>query len=152
MSQLFAGKTLMRHDGDNFKEDSAKSLEGKVVAIYFSAHWCPPCRGFTPVLKDFYNELASTGKFEVVFVSSDKSPSDALSYMKESHGNWLYVPHGDAFVQELKTKYNVRGIPMLVIIKADGTLVDDDGRSPVQGKEEPSAEILNKWKAACGIN
>ena len=26
----------------------------KVVVIYFSAHWCPPCRAFTPILKDFY--------------------------------------------------------------------------------------------------
>ncbi len=30
----------------------------KVVVIYFSAHWCPPCRAFTPILKDFYEVRA----------------------------------------------------------------------------------------------
>lgn len=29
----------------------------KVVALYFSAHWCPPCRQFTPVLKAVFLQL-----------------------------------------------------------------------------------------------
>ena len=45
--------TLVKADGSQVQADSA--LNGKkVVCIYFSAHWCPPCRAFTPVLKDFY--------------------------------------------------------------------------------------------------
>jgi len=28
--------------------------EVDVICYYFSAHWCPPCRQFTPVLADFY--------------------------------------------------------------------------------------------------
>jgi nucleoredoxin len=27
------------------------ALRGKVVAFYFSAHWCPPCQHFTPLLR-----------------------------------------------------------------------------------------------------
>ena len=46
----------------------------KSVALYFSAHWCPPCRGFTPVAGDFYKSVAATdaSAFEVIFVSSDE--------------------------------------------------------------------------------
>ena len=43
---------------------------GAVVAVYFSAHWCPPCRQYTPMLASFYAQAAKANiKFEVVFVS-----------------------------------------------------------------------------------
>ncbi len=48
---------------------SVDSLDGKIVGIYFSAQWCPPCRNFTPKLVSFRN--ANKDDFEVVFVSSD---------------------------------------------------------------------------------
>ena len=47
------GQTLVKSDGSSVAADSA--LAGKdLVLFYFSAHWCPPCRQFTPLLKDFY--------------------------------------------------------------------------------------------------
>merc|ERR1712154_624855 len=91
------------------------ALAGKdVILIYFSAHWCPPCRGFTPVLKDFYEEVESEG-VEIIFVSSDRSPADMVSYMKESHGDWYGVEHGSDLAQGLKQKFGVSGIPCLVL-------------------------------------
>merc|ERR1712188_352813 len=41
------GDTFVRNDGSEVKY---AELAGKTIAIYFSAHWCPPCRGFTPEL------------------------------------------------------------------------------------------------------
>ena len=53
---LIKGQDLIKADGTTVAANVA--LEGKVlVLIYFSAHWCPPCRGFTPVLKAFYEVL-----------------------------------------------------------------------------------------------
>ncbi len=40
-------------------------LEGKTVCFYFSAHWCGPCRNFTPVLKKVYADLKAEGKHTV---------------------------------------------------------------------------------------
>ena len=48
---------LIKADGT--KKPSSEVFAGKdFICIYFSAHWCPPCRGFTPVLKDFYEVSA----------------------------------------------------------------------------------------------
>ena len=57
----------------------AESLNGKYVLIYFSAHWCPPCRGFTPVLAEFHKAAAASKNFEV-FVSSDKNQKSFDEY------------------------------------------------------------------------
>ena len=60
--------------------------EGKVVGIYFSAHWCPPCRGFTPALAKFYNAVKAGpngDKFEIVFVSMDRDEKSFDGYFGE---------------------------------------------------------------------
>ena len=40
-----------------------------------------------------------------VLVSSDRSPEDMQSYMKESHGDWLAVEHNSTVANDLKQKY-----------------------------------------------
>ena len=67
--ELFGDK-LQSKDGE---VPTADTLNGKVVGVYFSAHWCPPCRSFTPELANCYKLLSGEqGKnFEIVFVSSD---------------------------------------------------------------------------------
>ena len=106
--------------------------------FYFSAHWCPPCRQFTQILKEFYEESQSKG-LEIIFVSSDRSAEDMYSYMKNSHGDWLALDHGCEASQQLKQKFSITGIPSLVVVRKDsGELITKDGRSAVQTKG-PSA-------------
>jgi hypothetical protein len=45
-SSLF-GPTLVQREGGPVP---TSELDGKYVFVYFSAHWCPPCRMFTPLL------------------------------------------------------------------------------------------------------
>ena len=138
------GQTLVKLDGDWTQVSADDVLSGKrIVCFYFSAHWCPPCRAFTPMLKDAYEELLEdTQDLEIVFVSSDRTADDMKNYMKESHGSWLAVQHNSELVNELKTKFGIRGIPALIVCKADGSVVTQEGRADVQ-KSGP--EGMKKW-------
>jgi hypothetical protein len=47
---------------------------------------------FTPELAKFYQEVNKDGnELEIVFVSFDQSEDQAKAYIKEAHGNWLYL-------------------------------------------------------------
>ena len=94
-------------------------------------------------MTEFYREVSD--ELEFVFVSSDRTPEDMISYMKESHGDWCGVEHNSALANELKQKYGVQGIPMLVVVKKDGTVVTKDGRSNVVSK--PPKQAVDGWKA-----
>jgi len=63
-----------------------------VAGLYFSAHWCPPCRGFTPELDKFYKQIKKKvgDMFEIVFVSSDRSEEEWKNYFAEMP--WLAIP------------------------------------------------------------
>src|SRR5689334_17695490 len=67
-------------------EVSAEVITNKpYLFIYFSAGWCPLCQKFTPQLAEFYEKNYRNGDFEVLFVSSDKSPEEMRSYW--AHAN-----------------------------------------------------------------
>eukprot|EP00929_Paragymnodinium_shiwhaense_P097257 TRINITY_DN58_c0_g1_i14.p1 TRINITY_DN58_c0_g1~~TRINITY_DN58_c0_g1_i14.p1 ORF type:complete len:441 (-),score=142.01 TRINITY_DN58_c0_g1_i14:291-1496(-) len=115
------------------KKPVADALSGKkAVALYFSAHWCPPCRGFTPKLAAWYKENLSAKGLEVVFVSSDKDEGQFKDYFGEMP--WLALPYSERAKKDaLSKKFKVNGIPALVILDADGKTITTDGRAAVSG-------------------
>uniref|UniRef100_A0A1I7Z2L4 protein-disulfide reductase n=1 Tax=Steinernema glaseri TaxID=37863 RepID=A0A1I7Z2L4_9BILA len=137
---------VVKPDGSIITRDGRSEVLDKVVALFFSAHWCAPGRGFTPVLKEFYEELEER-PFEVVFVSCDKNESELLAYMADSHANWLYIPFSSCQITLLTKRYNVDGIPMLIVVKPDGSIITRDGRSEVlKGERGPvlSEDLLDR--------
>lgn len=77
-------------------EVSSLAGEGKVLGFYFSAHWCPPCRAFTPQLAQWYRTVKdgpNGNKFEIVFVSSDRDQGSFDEYFKEMP--WHALPFQD---------------------------------------------------------
>lgn len=105
-------------------------LEGKVVGLYFSANWYPPCGQFTPILAGIYNQLRECGaQFEVVFVSSDED-SDAFNKYRATMP-WLAIPFADLESKKaLNQQFEIEGIPSLVILQPE-----NDGMAQRDGVE-----------------
>jgi len=113
-----------------------EKVAGKPIGLYFSAHWCPPCRGFTPQLATWYKEGLSE-KLEIVFVSSDKDQAAFDEYYKEMP--WLALPFDKREEKDkLATACGVQGIPSLTILNADGTVLTHDGRG--KATQDPKGE------------
>lgn len=124
-------------------------LQGKVVGLYFSAHWCPPCRGFTPMLKGFYETLKGKGlPFEIIFVSSDKSDSEASSYFQNDHGDWLKLDYGQ---KDSTSKFEVKGIPTFIVIDSAGKAVAPEARDQVASAQNAEAmeKVFGDWQKLC---
>lgn len=103
------------------------TLKGKTVAVYCSAHWCPPCRAFTPKLVKFAPAMKE--KLAVVFVSCDETKEKMFSYMKETKMPWPAVPFKSAGGQAIMKEQGVNGIPTLVVYDKDGKLLSKECRS-----------------------
>ena len=86
-----------------------------ITLVDFYADWCGPCRMLTPIIESIAEELQ--GKASVVKVDVDKSPN-------------------------LATRFGVRGIPTVIVIK-DGVVTN---RQTGVGSKQQLIELINKNK------
>jgi len=87
-------KLVRCRQGDITRANGNELEKKKLVAVYYSAHWCGPCRKFTPKLVEYYNRVAAAHpEFELVFVSCDRSRFAWQTYIKETHMPWLAVDY-----------------------------------------------------------
>lgn len=142
---------------------------GEVVVFYFSAHWCPPCRQFTPLLAKVHTSAQNAlglpdarytttppQPLHVIFVSGDKSEAEMISYMKESHGKWSYVSFGTPGSDALNQHFNVQGIPAIHVCAPSGVTAPVDARNDIMragadNDEAAVATLVQRWRAAAGV-
>ena len=114
--------------------DPAIKESPKYTALYFSAHWCPPCRLFTPKLVEWYKDFKATHpNFELVFVSGDRDEAAMKEYIKETGMPWPAVAF-DKVESEAFQKFSSDGIPYLVLLDENGKALtakpDNEWQSP----------------------
>ena len=82
---------------------------------------------------------------EVVFVSSDYSSEEMMTYMREAHGPWLRLDYREREAQQaLCARFEVRTIPSLVVVTwPEGEVLSTNGRAEVA--ELDPAQCLHTW-------
>ena len=124
-------------------EHQISELNDKMIGIYFSAHWCPPCRQFTPKLVEFRDACAKEN-FEVVFVSFDKDEKAMKGYMKETNMKWLAVPFSSSLRKQLSNTYNVSAIPYLIVLDKEGKIISKNACSEVTKEGVKALKLWSK--------
>ncbi|CAF1359645.1 unnamed protein product [Adineta steineri] len=143
VAKILDGHVLDKSDKEVDLND--EKYKGKVIGLYFSAHWCPPCRKFTPKLIEFYEKYHEEKKFEIIFVSSDNDEEAFDEYYKEMP--WLKYDFNEQDKKDkIDEKYEVDGIPRLVLLDGDtGDVICDDAKKKIGDTDKDGEKF--PWKA-----
>lgn len=110
--------------------------------IYMSADWCGYCHEFNPELLAFYkkNKRLIGKRFDIYWVSRDRSEADMLSYARASKFPWPAVAWDQLKKIPRTLGLQTRGIPHLVLLDNHGGVI----AASWAGKYEHPRQVLTK--------
>ena len=151
LQDLIGGKFLQKTGGTEREKEESNYTETatiehlkdtKYVGLFFSAEWCPPCKHMLQPLKNFYTDLNLQERtFEIILISSDHSEDE----WRRHHNSmpWMSLPWRDARADELRSKFEILGVPALIILDAQtGFTITEKARKDL-GKEV--SEVKESW-------
>ena len=103
---------------------------------------CPPCKMMLQNLKNFYTDVnLEERQFEIVLVSSDETQEDFEAH--HSSMPWMALPFNDPKNNELREKFQILGIPALIILDAaTGFTVTTRARKDLK---KDVKEVFSSW-------
>jgi len=140
VSEFLTDDLVQIKNGSAAHADETALANKKLIAFYFSAEWCGPCRKFTPQLVEYYKRVAPEHpEFEVVFYSSDRSQYAMEKYMRDENMPWLAVDFAKLKDKEALRKNAGNGIPSLVLVDSAGNVISS---SYADGKYRGPQQVL----------
>ena len=98
--------------------------KGKYVILDFWASWCPWCIGEVPFLKAVYEKYCGP-QFEIIGIDVADKMDKAAKAMEEHGITWPQLYSEERLNG---TYYGSRGIPLIILIGPDGTVLGRDLR------------------------
>lgn len=111
---------------------TAEALHGKVVILFFWAHWCPDCKAQGPILAKLYAKyqpdglaiVAPTQRFGYVAGGAAAPPDEEFRYMQEVRDKYYPFLAGVPVPVSAKNheRYGVSSTPTIVILDRQGVV------------------------------
>ena len=148
---LLKAKLVRCRDGSISRPDGTELEKKKFVALYYSAHWCGPCRKFTPQLVDYYHRVAPAHpEFEVIFVSADRSRFGWETYIRETKMPWLAIDYDQLRDLPEIQKLGGASIPSLLVLDSGGHVIASSYEGEKYLGPRHALEALDKTFAGPG--
>lgn len=126
-NRLSRGKIAPEFSCVDLKGDSVslKDFRGKYVLIDFWSSGCRPCREELPYLIDL--QKTSSSNIEILSISLESNIQDWKNAVQQHQTNGIHLFAGG---EDLRTKYQIMGIPSFVLIDKEGKILNSQPPRP----------------------
>lgn len=120
------GSHFIDYEIDGKRLSDYVGRDGRYLLVDYFASWCGPCKVQIGVLKEIYEKYKDSGKLDILGVAVWDEPDDTRRAIAEEQIPWECIINAGSVPTDL---YGISGIPCIMLIAPDGTIVSRDRQS-----------------------